>query len=640
MDQETELIVKDFTGILAELTFNSKPIITTLTKIAEENISCAQYFVDALEARISKCVPSQKLFSFYALDSICKNAGSPYTIYFSKDLFNLYKKTYLLVDNATRRKLVSLFKTWLTPSETTGTPLFDTSVLGKIQNFLVKASALHQRNVQTLLPAPTVPQLLNDIDSLTKLTEQRLNLAPNDEKLTIKLQVLSQLKQELQREKLPQSALRQVQLQLKNIFAQEQQNIQQQLRFRQETPTLPNPEVAVASQSSRQAPGNDAQPQGSSARTSKNLGSNSPSSPLFENLSSSEKPGGTGNSALPPLLQASQGMTSSLFGTVPNSFFSRDLEEADKKSKTLAQLEPLYNSLDELGLLYKPPKESIVTLYTKLASKTRKLNDPQDNSASSQAALPDISTLQNILFDCKAYFATKDINLALVSSLQFDSRHLNAENSMVDNNLVHVLYRLKSNKCSACGKRFGNSPEERLLQANHMDWHFRINRRIKGTTETISVTGSTATQKNIQSRNWYLSDLAWIEFKDEDIISTKKVSDTENNVENSSKIARDSRSGSTQPAGTINRDSVKPETSSLTGTTTPRRDVITVPESSEDMSYRCPICQDRTTAVYDDELGEWVWRNTVEVNGKFFHASCYRETARNGLNGLGDIVSI
>ena len=150
----------------------------------------------------SNCVPSQKLFSFYALDSICKNAGSPYTIYFSKDLFNLYKKTYLLVDNATRRKLVSLFKTWLTPSETTGTPLFDASVLGKIQNFLVKASALHQRNVQTLLPAPTVLQLLNDIDSLTKLTEQRLNLAPNDEKLTIKLQVLSQLKQELQKEKL------------------------------------------------------------------------------------------------------------------------------------------------------------------------------------------------------------------------------------------------------------------------------------------------------------------------------------------------------------------------------------------------------------------------------------------------------
>ena len=310
MDQETELIVKDFTGILAELTFNSKPIITTLTKIAEENISCAQYFVDALEARISKCVPSQKLFSFYALDSICKNAGSPYTIYFSKDLFNLYKKTYLLVDNATRRKLVSLFKTWLTPSESTGTPLFDTSVLGKIQNFLVKASALHQKNVQTLLPAPTVPHLLNDIDSLTKLTEQRLTLAPNDEKLTIKLQVLSQLKQELQREKLPQSALRQVQLQLKNIFAQEQQHIQQQMRFRQEVPTSANSDI-VAPQSSRQAPGNSTQQQGFPTGTSGNLGSNSSSVPLFENSSKSEN---SGNSALP---QPSQGMTSSLLGPYP-----------------------------------------------------------------------------------------------------------------------------------------------------------------------------------------------------------------------------------------------------------------------------------------------------------------------------------
>lgn len=204
MDKETEIIVKDFTSVLDELTFNSRPIITTLTKIAEENISCAQYFVDALESRIEKCMPSQKLYAFYALDSICKNAGSPYTIYFSRNLFSLYRKTYLLVDNVTRTKLINMFKTWMTPNETTGgsLPLFERGALERIEQFLIKASALHQKNFQSMLPTPTVPLLLREIDKLAGLTNERLRDQPNDQKLQTKLMVLSQLKQELQRGKL------------------------------------------------------------------------------------------------------------------------------------------------------------------------------------------------------------------------------------------------------------------------------------------------------------------------------------------------------------------------------------------------------------------------------------------------------
>ena len=161
MDKEGEIIVRDFTSILEELTFNSRPIITTLTKIAEENITYAQYFADALEARIDKCPPNQKLCAFYALDSICKNAGSPYTIYFSRNLFTLYKKTYLLVDNGTRTKLIHMFKTWMDPNDSTGglSPLFERSALERIEQFLIKASALHQKNFQSMLPTPTVPLL-------------------------------------------------------------------------------------------------------------------------------------------------------------------------------------------------------------------------------------------------------------------------------------------------------------------------------------------------------------------------------------------------------------------------------------------------------------------------------------------------
>ena len=185
MDKETEATVKEFEGVLDELTFNSRPIITTLTRMAEENISCAQYFVDAVEARIEKWKPSQKLFAFYVMDSICKNAGSPYTIYFSRNLPNLYRKAYLLVDNQVRTKLIRMFKTWVEPNQSTGgsTFLFEKTALDKIEQFLIKASALHQKNLESQLPKPTVPLLLKEIDKLAYITNERLKDQPNDDKL-------------------------------------------------------------------------------------------------------------------------------------------------------------------------------------------------------------------------------------------------------------------------------------------------------------------------------------------------------------------------------------------------------------------------------------------------------------------------
>lgn len=192
MDKETEATVKEFEGVLDELTFNSRPIITTLTRMAEENISCAQYFVDAVEARIEKWKPSQKLFAFYVMDSICKNAGSPYTIYFSRNLPNLYRKAYLLVDNQVRTKLIRMFKTWVEPNQSTGgsTFLFEKTALDKIEQFLIKASALHQKNLESQLPKPTVPLLLKEIDKLAYITNERLKDQPNDDKLQKKIMVL------------------------------------------------------------------------------------------------------------------------------------------------------------------------------------------------------------------------------------------------------------------------------------------------------------------------------------------------------------------------------------------------------------------------------------------------------------------
>ncbi|CCF58418.1 hypothetical protein KAFR_0E02660 [Kazachstania africana CBS 2517] len=594
MDPEAERIVKDFTSILEELTFNSRPIITTITKIAEENISYSQYFVDALENRIDKCVPGQKLYAFYAVDSICKNAGSPYTIYFSRNLFSLYKKTYLLVDNNTRSKLINMFKTWMTPNEATGGPLFEGAALERIEKFLIKASALHQKNFQLKLPTPTVPLLLRDIDKLTVLTNERLRNLPNDEKLLMKLNVLSQLKQSLQREKLSQDALRQVQLQLKQIFAQDQKVIQDSVRRQQQ-----QNEQGESKQSSKDHTMENGSKETGSYNNNVHSESSTPFSPLFSSSSGSTPP-----------------VSSTLFGNISSFLPAQNFAEIERSNK-ISSLNKLYESLNEEGLLYEPPKESVVTLYNKLNkdSELSSINDTVKN-------LPPISTLQNILFDCKAYFSTVNINVSNIPSLQFNQQNIANKNPLVTNSLINLLYRVKSNKCSTCGKRFGNAPEEKKLYNEHLDWHFRINNRIKGSSvSSTSASLAAAANKNIQSRNWYLSALEWINFKDDFIVSTKEVVDEDRQTN-----SQNNRAGIvTLPSGG--------KISSATGSNVSEESLynkfVAVPESSVDMTFKCPICKDVVSSVYDEESGEWIWKNTVSIDGKYFHATCYHETSKN-----------
>lgn len=549
-------IIEDFISILDELTFNSRPIITTLTKMAEENVAYAQPFVDAIESRIGKCVPNQKLYTFYTLDSICKNAGSPYTIYFSRNLAKLYRQTYLIVDNQTRTKLISMFKTWMTLNSN-GESLFDKESLDKIEQFLIKASALHQKQIQSQLPPPTVPTLLKEIDKLTVLTKERLNKQPNDSKLQTKILVLQQLRQELQKEKMVSQALHQVQMQLRQIFAQEQQILMHQQQEQQE-------------------------------------------------LLQRQHMNNVKLSSLPPLQSQEDG--SSLFGnaTLSTSFLESisrgnnmsDYNDHKINKNKISKVQLLYKSLKEAELLFEPKKESIVFLVSKLEEY---LKDHDQNKK-----LPPISLLQDILGNIKSHFAVLNIDLLTIQNLQLSQQCIMRETNV---QLFPLLYRGKPNKCTTCGKRFGNSIKEQKLEIEHLDWHFRINKRIKGTQSSTGIT-----TKNIQSRNWYLDDNQWVHFKDDEIIST---------VKDTTLINTPLNINSQQSSIEDNENDNKITEAELF------KKYVTVPETSTDMSFQCPICTEITSGIYDEDLGEWVWKNCIHSQGKYFHATCFHETVKD-----------
>jgi pre-mRNA cleavage complex 2 protein Pcf11 len=87
-----------------------------------------------------QAAPHKKLPPLYVLDSIAKNVGTPYTLFFSRKLYQTYMDAYAMVDMPTRRKLEEMLKTWKepVPGSIDTRPVFPPDVVRPIENALIK----------------------------------------------------------------------------------------------------------------------------------------------------------------------------------------------------------------------------------------------------------------------------------------------------------------------------------------------------------------------------------------------------------------------------------------------------------------------------------------------------------------------
>ncbi|KAL7784551.1 hypothetical protein V8C37DRAFT_395802 [Trichoderma ceciliae] len=155
MSSDGAEVAEDYRLALEDLSSNMRFEISNLTVIARENTEHALAIAEVLQHHILKAPPNKKLPALYVMDSIVKNVGTPYTLYFGRTLFKIFMESYAVVDHGIRRKMEEMLKTWKdpVPGSMDTRPVFSHELVRPIENALMKARAASMpQQAQSAIP--------------------------------------------------------------------------------------------------------------------------------------------------------------------------------------------------------------------------------------------------------------------------------------------------------------------------------------------------------------------------------------------------------------------------------------------------------------------------------------------------------
>lgn len=161
-------------------------------------------------------------------------------------------------------------------------------------------------------------------------------------------------------------------------------------------------------------------------------------------------------------------------------------------------------------------------------------------------------------------------------------------------------------QCSSCGVRF--PPEQTMKYSQHLDWHFRQNRRDRDAS------------KRAHSRKWYYDVSDWIQYEE--------IEDLEDREQNWFE-KQDGGSGADGDANNIldneTPNSPKAITTCLAG-----------PKGADET---CDVCHDRFEYFFNEETEDWHLKNAMRVDDKIYHPTCHEDKMASEERALNEALN-
>lgn len=561
--------------------------------------------------------PARKLPALYVLDSIAKNVGSPYTVYFGRNLHQIFMLAYSQVDAPVRRKLEEMLKTWRepVPGSLSPTPVFPhastQSIVDSLNKFRapVSAATRHQstpvqaaarafadpRYRHTPTPPQSFPQIASGITSYTR-SPQPLAAIPQ--------QTYTQTPPLLNRQPVPPHPS----------------------PFYQQRPPAQTPQF--------QAPTPQPRPVSSGGVDVQKLHLDIDDLTTDAKIECATHPMDAGArrklaslQTLKEILDSGNASERDLVD-IRNTIMQKMAEKTAAKHQPPAQTAippiPASNAYIPQPATQQPaaPTPVATSLFntTNLAELLRatvgqqsgpqqpnyyvppqtSLNTPVPPSAAAPLAASENPLLAQLrasgLLSAVptppqgvtppipgfAAFATDSAGeVSLTSaSIRIPRPHL-----------VSTFLNARSNQCSTCGKRFTSDEVGKAKKARHLDWHFKTKARML------------EAEKRGQNRSWYVDEREWI--------ASREYEDDAGPV--------DATGLPVNGATVVAKKKVQ--------------DFVRVPADPVLRSLPCPIDQEPFKSEWSEEVQDFIWKDAVQVGGRYYHASCYAEVTKGREKG-------
>ncbi|KAI8928238.1 hypothetical protein BC831DRAFT_412011 [Entophlyctis helioformis] len=631
-----ESVRQDYRASLADLTFNSKPIITSLTIIAQENIACASVIAQVIADQIRLAPPKQKIPVMYLMDSILKNIGGVYKDYFAKTLVATFTTAYASVDSSDKQRMQKLAGTW--KSYPSG-PLFSPGVFAQIERLFSSAPS---GNGAAAAPPPKMATVSAANRPPPSRPVPSRQITPPSSKYPSPTGVpasLSSLSALPSLSSMPIQSLAQLSGQLPSFAAP----IAPAAPVAPAAPAIQAPPLAVgpngpATLLIQQQISMLLQQKRSLALLSPNDAANVQQINVLEQLL---------NVIMTTLLdpatigQINMQIQAMVAASAPPAAVMPQTSLAGAPMSTAQPPAPAMLPGLSAAPMLPFPASTMPTPGLAQAGLPQPPQMPQIPLANAAALSQFVASsgLQGISPATLAHLTRTDFTRAQTPPVVDISRLAGAMQARTGApTLVHItmqqpnpvphsasgtgspqppasalpkpvfrisqedlvspnpaaisnLYDAMPLQCKQCGIRFAVFPDGKERMSAHLDWHFRQNRRIKDTKKTIS-------------RNWYVSESEWIEERDAAITDKQ----------------------ATAFFGEAEQAEKKPEDNAVP--------VSNIPAQGA-KSSKCAICCEPFDKYYDEDMDEWMLRGAVCHDDEFYHQACWDDSPQGGAAGGG-----